>query len=335
MNENDDIGRDDDAIARLMQLAGPRAEPPAERHERVMANVKAHWRKRLAQETAPPPRRTWQWLPAAAAALLVAVGVLRFGPWQVEPASDLALVASIAGEVDIERGERAFAGDAAQRLAPGDRVRTGADGGMILIAASGHEVRVDRASAFELRGADRIALMAGAVYVDSRDGASTGSLHVTTPFGVARDVGTRFAVRVDDDGLEVIVRDGEVRVRDAAVGAEWSAHAGEGLRRPSRATEVTRFDVVAWDPRWDWARDLVAFEVNGAPTHDYLAWLSREYGWTLRYADEQARARALEPGFGVVDGLTVEETLDAVMRTAELAWQVDEGELIVTVAGER
>ena len=158
------------------------------------------------------------------------------------------------------------------------------------------------------------------------------SLFVDTPFGTAYDVGTRFAVRLAGDGLEVLVRDGEVRVADETRDREWSAHAGEGLHRPGPASDVERFDVQAWDARWDWTRALASFDAVDAPTADYLAWLSREHGWTLRYADDQSRARALEPGGRVLDGLTAEESLDAMLRVAELAWRIDDGELVVSLA---
>ncbi len=329
MTRDKNTSQDDKFIAELLQLAGPRADPPVERAERVRASVRAHWQQSTARGRRPRRERL-VWLSAAAAALVMAIGVVQ--PWRDAPdaGAGMARIVSQAGSVTVAQGGEAPA--RSDTLMPGDRLETGADGALIFIAASGHEVRVDSDTRLELLAADRLALTAGAVYVDSRDAATVASLGVVTPHGVARDIGTRFAVRVADDAVEVLVRDGEVRLSAEAGADDWPAGAGEGLRRLAGSAEVERFELPSWDERWSWTRELASFDVDGSPAIDYLEWLCREYGWTLRMADQEAVARAQEATRGDVPGLPALDSLRVVMRTHLLAFELDEarGELIVS-----
>ncbi len=88
-------------------------------------------------------------------------------------------------------------------------------GTLAMTLTSGVHLRLDASSTARLDSATDVVLERGAVYVDSagahptQPDASPISIH--TPAGLVRDIGTQFEVRLDDAGLRIRVRDGEVR----------------------------------------------------------------------------------------------------------------------------
>ncbi len=88
--------------------------------------------------------------------------------------------------------------------------------------------------------------------VDSR--GSPGSIEIRTALGTARDVGTRFEVRLGDGALRVRVRDGVVEVdhagetHEAGAGAELTLDAAgtPARRRGERSRSTGRSGAGAW-----------------------------------------------------------------------------------------
>ena len=193
--------RGDDHIGRLLRLAGPREAVPADRLRRVKAAAHAEWR----QQTRARSRKIaigWS-LGALAAAALVLVGVrlARRDDGRVEsPRHELATIDALSGAVRLlsssERAAEPTLFQIGDRIQAGDGVDTTSGGLAALRLAGGASVRVDRGTRLRLLSDDTLALDEGTIYVDSGDSRGARSLEVRTAVGIARDIGTRFEVRL-------------------------------------------------------------------------------------------------------------------------------------------
>jgi ferric-dicitrate binding protein FerR (iron transport regulator) len=155
-------------------------------------------------------------------------------------------------------------------------------------------------------------------------------LEVHTSFGVVRDIGTQFEVRVSDSSLRVRVRSGVVEVRRGPRGDEVSS-ARPGTELTVGPTGASSRAVMAYGPEWAWAASLApAFEIEGRTLGAFLEHLCREQGWTLAYADPQlTRAASGIILHGPTTGLQPSEALAVVLATTGLTHRLRDGELLV------
>jgi ferric-dicitrate binding protein FerR (iron transport regulator) len=244
----------------------------------------------------------------------------------------------------------------------GAAIRTDAQSRAALTLARRQSLRLDMDTQIVLESDARIRLERGSVYLDSgRKTASAGSaasaaggpragaiaaraaggaagaaedadgVEIVTPFGTLRDVGTQFEVSLTGSGLRVRVREGEVALthRDVRVAATQ----GESVS-VARDGTVTRGSVAVTGPEWAWASAAApAFQLDESSLVDFLDWVSREEGWDWRFADAAAKQR----GAGVIlhgsiEKLTPAEALDAVLPTCGMAWRLEGGSLIISLA---
>ena len=176
----------------------------------------------------------------------------------------------------------------------------------------------------------------GAVYVDSAAGSA---VEVRTVYGVVREIGTQFEVRlleaedVAENGavLRVRVREGEIEIESkrgnqqqhaGAVGEEVILY-GDG--------KVERREVAIHGAEWDWASDLASsVELEGWSLARFVTWLGREGGWEIRYEapaiEEQAQAITLH---GSSRGLAPLEAADMVFEGTGLRYRIEGAELWV------
>lgn len=357
---------DDEALSRLLELAGPRPEPPAEVRRRVHRAVHAAWREKVG-EHARSRRRRFRQL-AAAAVLAVAVGLALWaglGPGIPSPeALTVARVETVTGPVTVrtvtsrtllppaesepvplEAGDPLPAGSVLESgskdgskggAASGPDARGG--GRAALRLAGGASLRLDRGTRVQLASARELVLERGALYLDTGDGdpgaPSGGALEgeglrplaVRTPLGVARDVGTQFEVRLAQDSLRVRVREGRVEVDTGA--RSHAAAAGVALIVDPRG-RVERHSIPRHGAGWDWIQAASpSFELEGATLAGYLDWLARETGWRIRYGDRELSGEAEEITLhGSLEGLRPDETPAAVLPGAGLGHRLESGTL--------
>ena len=150
--------------------------------------------------------------------------------------------------------------------------------------------------------------------------------------GTARDVGTRFAVRiVGPEGRSALL----VRVRDGAVLAgqgrrTYRTEAGQELVLHQDGTAERR-GAVPYGPEWQWVMEASAgFDVEGRSLQEFLDWVSRETGWRIVLADEglaeSAAGIVLHGGIG---GLRPDQAPFAVLPGAGLEGELEDGTLTV------
>lgn len=335
--ENPMPERGDGELRRLFEAAGPRPEVPAAELAALKTAAREDWRRMVAErsigERSQGESRFGGWRTAVplalAATVLVALSVGLF--WR-------GLRQGVVGTAiaSVERAEGARRADdsplaVGHELALGVEILT-ADGGsepvrLALRLTGGQSVRLDAGSRLRLAGESTLELLQGAVYVDS---AIKGhSLEVLTPLGSVRDIGTQFEVRLRSEptSLRVRVREGSVEVERGA--ESHSAVAGEELTVGSDGS-LDRHALAPWDDEWDWvvaaAPGLAADQLY---LESYLAWLSRETGWSVRFADEElARSAPTIEILGEgIRGLSPAESVDPALRSSALRYRLEDGVL--------
>ena len=344
--------REEREVADLLAEAGPRAQPPTEDLEAVLAAARFAWRRKLAARAQPPTRPepparegasgrgpvagrfTRRALAivgsAIAAAVLVALGLrLSDAGDRSRPAgptvATVATVEVVTGELELrgEDGWRTVGSGAA--IPAGAELRTGSRGRAALRTSSGASLRADRSTRWSLGAADRIVLATGSLYVDT---GAAGGLVIATPIGEARDVGTRFAVGLEGGEMRVGVRDGAVMVERGA--DRFRAEAGVELRVPSRGPPQ-RLEIATWGEPWSWVAEVAPpFELEGSTLAEFLAWLEAETGWRVEYdqrsVGEPAERIVLH---GSLEGVSPHQAPALVLPGAEVSYRLEEGVLII------
>jgi len=224
---------EDDTVARLIRTAGARPAVPSDVAARVRANVHDAWRSDV-DTNRKRGRMIWTLPIAATIATAVILGVTNQSvrppqPWVI------AHVERVSGA-----GSHLHAGDAIEARST---IATDANRASFTLADD-TTIRVDEHSRVRFDTPHRIAVDAGAVYIAT----ARSGIRVATPFGIVRDVGTRFEVRVTPDAARVRVRDGVVMV------ASHRAARGEALN--VTAGNVTTERIATWGGDWDWTMDL-------------------------------------------------------------------------------
>lgn len=172
-----------------------------------------------------------------------------------------------------------------------------------------------------------MALDAGAIYVEAADG-SDSLLEVQTPLGVARDIGTRFEVRLHETALVVRVRDGIVRVSRSGESHDVNPR---GELTVDTTGRMTRRTIATSGAEWAWAMTLATpFTLEGRSLRDFLDWVREETGWEIRFArasDEQTAARTVL--HGSITGLTPDQAIEAVLPVSGVDYVLADGTLTI------
>lgn len=316
---------EDDPIARLLEQAGPRPVAPDERLDRVRETVRAHWRVEV---SAAPRRRTSVWATAALAAAAAVAVVVGWGLWSRSEhppgaGKPMAVLLKSEGSIRLAGGAPLRAGDA---LAPGASIESAADGRAALELADGTSLRIDSGTRVRLLSGPTLDFEQGAIYLDSgRAQMRHAFLEVRTRWGVVRDIGTQFEVRLAGDEMWLSVREGLATL--AHSGRSFAAPAGTRLVARESGVESRALE----GPDWSWVLAIApAFEMEGRTLAYYLDWLSRETGWRVEFADPAiARESSTIVLHGSVADLRPDETPAAVLPTCGLRHRLSDGTLLI------
>lgn len=304
-------------IERLVGLADPGPELPADGELRIRNAVRPTWQRTVRARA----RRRWAIRTAATAAAAAIVAVVLLLTRTPESAINPQPVA----RVELLRGTA----DDTLRQSPivaGATLRTGADSRAALRLRGGQSLRLDSNTVVRLISAQLVELRRGAVYIDS------GALHalpveVETRFGTVRDIGTRFEVRAED-ALAVAVAEGSVGVSTP----REHFHVGAGYAATVTAAGTHDLRTLgAHDASWP-ASVAPPFAIEGRTVAELLAWCSRETGLTIHYRDAETEqiARATRLHGAPVDDARPDVAASTVLPTAGLAAQRHGDSLDVT-----
>ena len=341
MNENTSQGnskdRDDETMARLLRLAGPRAPIPGDIEARVYERVHREW-----QAAAQPPdgarvythvRRAWEkdttrrryrrWaLPVALAASVVLAVTLVLQP--PPPASGpvaIGVIARVVGDGSLPT--------AGQAVHAGDVLATGAGQGLSLLVNDVESLRLDENTTLAVVARNEFRLESGRIYADTGDFMYRDrSLAVHTSLGTVTDVGTQFSVQVAEERLDVAVREGRVDVSHGT--NEFVAVAGERLRLHEH--DGAEMDAIAPnDPYWDWTASLApVFDIENKSLLDFLRWAARETGRELVFADNELRMSAMRTDLhGSVQDFEPLEAVESVLATTNFRYRLEPDRIVI------
>lgn len=275
-------------IESLLKLAGERDQPSADAVQRARAAANLSWQQGIREggSGGHRPRKAHVFAWAMAAALVAVAASLWL--WAVRPAAvEVARVAALQGQASLDSG-RSLAIAAA--VNGGEILSTG-DGRLALSLGDALSLRIDRDTRLRLDGSDQVTLLEGALYVDSGGLNARTALRIHTPAGAVRHVGTQFQVRVAGARTRVQVREGRVVLLQAS-GASVDLGAGDSADVTGTGVHVER-DQPGHGVDWEWAAATApAFDIENRPLSEFLAWLAREHGWQLLYADAATQTRA-------------------------------------------
>ena len=327
--ENNSERADDmDDIGRLIQFAGARDTIDVERLEKARRRVGAHWEQVVAEQRHGGVRAQFRYV-AAAASIVVAVGA-SFLLWRavdVGPAIASASIDRVLGEVTVAN-EVATKGDVVGEDA---LIATGPNSRIALRMAGGQSLRVDTSSQLLVHSSNHVSLQSGGVYIDTDIASSSLPIMVSTPFGVARDVGTQFQVRLAESVLIVGVRDGVVEVAQAGQ-RSLSVNKDRFVELDMNGKKAERI-LSADDPSWDWVETVAPeFDIQGESLHRYLTWYAGQRGVELVWADDasEAKAERIELA-GSIANTTLHESLLIVQKIAPFEFRIEGDTLWVRV----
>jgi ferric-dicitrate binding protein FerR (iron transport regulator) len=314
--------REPDYVATLVRTAGRRAAPDAARFERARKTVRAEWRTVLARE-----RYLRQLRFAAVFVVAAFTGVLAavFWPTAAQP---IAKANRVVGDVlvrHVQQGRMQVEPLKLQQvLVSGMELDTGSSGRVRLDWANGAQLSVDRGSLVELRSENELRLSRGAVYVQTRtnEASQTRRLVVTTPFGTARHIGTKYEVLVTPANARVRVREGLVSFAEEQR-SPITIKAGQQLSVAVGSHSLEAGPGSA-DPAWDWIQTLAPpLMIEGRSAFDALESLSEETGLRVVYADDKARSLARTVILrGSIEGLDTRKAMIAVLAGSGLVFEI-------------
>lgn len=252
LRESEEVRRAFSAEARLHGLLHcAAAEDAIERVAGIPAATLDNGNRTLSA----PSRSAWLMLVSAIAAGLVVAAGIQWWHWSSAPRSVATLESSENAAWESELPTMP-----GSKLSPGIlSLRTGV---ATVRFHSGAEVVVEAPAQLELLSPMRGKLIAGAAVVDVPDSAI--GFVIETPDGYAVDFGTRFAVRVDQEGkqsdFEII--EGEIAVHHSETGDEvrLMGH-GKAVTVSQRSIDVV--DLERPDEVPERSRDVIRIGTNG------------------------------------------------------------------------
>lgn len=306
---------DEQHLGDLLRHMGPRPQPSSEAMEAARSNVKTAWRQAVAENRSRRQRAVNLSLAASVLLLLgVTFGITRTPPLE---ASGMAVVHYAINAPQIRLNESTSWQELPEegRINIGDTLRLGPDAYALLTLDDGLEMRLDGGSEVEFIAQNRLYLHTGALYADAPGDAT---LTVETPRGIARDIGTRFEVRLLDDSWSVQVRDGKVLVDDKHLG-QAVAEAGERLSVAAHGFD--RQSISPADASWHWTyKATEPLAIDGQTLQTYLSWWSRESGLVIEFAKPIDAAIASQTLLhGDLEHMTMQQGFDAVLASSGYA----------------
>ncbi|WP_439101633.1 FecR family protein [Congregibacter sp.] len=306
----------EEQIASLLQSVGERPKPDPAAMARARLEVREAWRESVQDSFSQ--RSPWRYV-AAAASVVLALGFAFMLSQQFPSEQSLPLAQLVPGHGPVEYRANSDESETAWHLtqeeaefAVGDSVRTTEKSYGALTLADGAQLRMDRDTQLNFMADGELFLQRGAVYVEA-PGESTVTIY--SDRGVARDIGTRFEVRLVDQGWRIQVREGKVIVEDEVAG---SAVADTGVRLLAVNQGFAREPVSSSDDSWSWTHAAqLAMTIEGQTLSAYVDWWSRETGLTVQFQNPIDSAIAGQTLLhGSLDGLSMEEGFKAVTAGA-------------------
>jgi hypothetical protein len=319
-----------DRIAELIRGAGQRPGPSADVYERLRLATHAQWQAGLRQ------RRRRRLFAIAASVALLGIGAALFSLRVSTPTPVIVARLTQGAEHQILRAQNGADALDSELLGVGDELRTSDSQGITLtqLPNGTTSLRLDAGTRVRWKSADRIELLAGAIYVDTSHGAPGASLTppardpLVLEIGDARieHIGTQFMAMRHGNEVEVRVRDGQVRITLGSDSRRLARGEVASLRTTGGPIETGRD--TATDPSWQWADALAPrVSIEGRDLLTVLRTLAYQGGLELRFATPAVESAA---GGTILHGpalnLSPRETMRALLISSGLGMSEDAGD---------
>ena len=317
------------SIERLIKLAGGRDMPTAEAMERARLAAHESWSRMLKQPAVPRRARLRTMLGFALAAGIAAFGILLWTQRPAPAAPELvARIATLTGDAQLHAAHAETSARVALPIHAGTTLATN-EGRVAFTFGDSLSLRIDRHTRLRFDSREQVTLLAGALYVDSGGINAVSALRIETPAGAVRHVGTQFQVHVTGDVTIVRVREGRVLLTRAS-GTPTDIAAGDELRVRGGELRLQR-GLPSFGEDWEWSAGIApALEIENRPLAEFIAWLAREHGWQVRYADESLQARTFDIRLhGSLDQMESAAMLERVTLVTGVPLQAGNGVLWV------
>lgn len=301
----------EERIEAILTRVGPRPSPSPDAESAVKAEVYQAWQQSVSAQR--QQHRQWSYM-AAAASVMLTIAATFMVPWGPESEPGAALLVQRVNQLEYSP-----AGTDSWETAPesahfdsGDRLRLSEDSYAALTMNNGTQLRLDQSTELRFVSEDSVFLSRGALYADA---AGESTLRVITAGGTAQDIGTRFEVRVGENGWQVQVREGRVVIDDERAG---TAFADAGERLIAVDDNFVKEAVSPTDESWAWAQAAIRpIAIEGALLEDYLHWWTRESGVVVNFNSAIDQAIAGQTRLhGSLDGLSLEDGLRVVLSSS-------------------
>ena len=311
-------------LQELFSHAKPREAPPSDDEAEIRAAVFAEWDALTGRRLFL--RRAGGLAAAAAvsAAALLAVNTLR-----APESAVVARVERVMGAVQAGTEAAGYTSIAlAAPLEQGTIIST-REGQIALDMTRGGSLRLAADTRLRLVGPAEAELLSGTLYFDSENAAAAGAFAVRTPYGSLHDVGTQFIARVDDEGLEVGVRDGRVAVARASDRADVGA--GEKLVFDAASSALRRDTIATFGEEWAWVERVAPpFPIDGRTLADFLTWVSAQTGREVVFDTPATEALARTTVLRGSIELEPMPKLAAVVAITDLSYIIDGRTILIS-----
>lgn len=323
----------EESLEQLLREARPRRAPPDADREQVRQAVEAEWHAIVGQRR----KRRRRLSLAAAATFVLAVAatlyVLRLPG--VTPVAVATIERSIGSLYLLGERSELTEADELSVVTTGQTIVSGPASGAAMRWHQGGQLRLDADTRIDLVTDDTVFLRAGRIYFDSQASAlsnpskpmSAARFAVRTVQGTVWHTGTQFMASQDGRTLTVSVREGAVHVDGDYY--DGGANAGQQLTLESRNRPVLTSIPVAGGA-WSWVESIAPTAgVENPSVYQFLSWVARETGLTLRFATPEAERIARHDRLiGRVDA-PPRDALRLWMSTVDLHWHIDGGVIII------
>jgi FecR protein len=317
-----------EVVSFLLRLAGARPAIPADVKERVHEAVRVRWQQSVRSRVYK--RRIFAFaLPAAALFCLYVFG-MHFIVSGIPKSVPLGFVENLNGSVFISADPKNGSTRPlvkGETLMTGARLETGDSSRLLFHVLGGGTFRLDVKSRLYLKSESSLVLDRGRVYIDSEK--RNHHFVLLTDMGAVRDIGTQFEVQMNPGTIRIRVREGLVSLDRSSTSNPASE--GTELSMDRRGKTSVR-NIPKYGPQWDWLSEVApTFHMEGQTLMEFLKWVSRENGWTLKFENPKIQQTAFKTVLhGSLNGISPQETPDVVLPVCGLSYSLREGVFTTT-----
>jgi len=323
-NNDKDERSIDSEIDTALSSAKPRQAPRLDRKEEIYGELRSAWLDDISVT-----KRRRRFIVSGLAASIVAAVVLSLqlnsGPQNAISQPDAVLARSVGSGTTLNgfQIQEQIPINAPLQFRAGDELTTGENAAIAIDWNSACSLRVSSESTVVFESGDRVALVAGSMYFDSKQygAGSSSSIIVDTPLGRVHHVGTQFVATVSGSSVTIAVREGKVSFGDDS--DSIIVKSGQSvLIEGSNGIEFQ--DVAATDDRWAWASHIAPpLDVDGRSTRDIIEWLSRESGRSVEYRSSAAESYAASDTIRGIGQIGPSQAMNIVPLATRLRLDID------------